>query len=285
MDRFDFVRLINKLVIISKKMTNNIINLDPKDLELNIYRIYPLNRFIEIMKQNQNVLVKTSLWEDPFENFILNSTGKLSTGESFTIASRDQYFGQCWSWKRESDAMWRIYSQHIKDSKTQELITDNIGIKVKSTVRKVFEPLFSIQNNHTNPYNKEIYNLNSFIGKVKYHSKKDLIKLLKENGSDLILDQLGIGQASTLMLKRLAFTHEKEIRILYHNNMGNPLDKIYPYKIDPNLCFEEIVVDPRIPEEVYQQIKNKIVNAGYKNKIVQSGLYKLEKLTFNAKFP
>lgn len=264
-------------------MTNNIINLDSKDIDLNIYRIYPLSRFMDIMKQN--VLVKTSLWEDPFENFILNSTGKLSTGETFTIASREQYFGQCWSWKRESDAMWRIYSQHIKDPKTQKLIIDNIGIKVKSTIRKVFEPLFSIQNNHINPYNGNPYNLNSFIGKVKYHSKTDLIKLLEENGSDLIQDQLGIGQASTLMLKRLAFTHEKEIRIVYHNSKCSPTDKIYSYTIDPNICFEEIVVDPRIPKDIYLQIRENIVKSGFKNKIVQSGLYKLEKLTFNAKFP
>lgn len=240
---------------------------------------------MEIMKSKKNVLVKTSLWEDPFENFILNSTGILPTGEEFTIASREQYFGQCWSWKKESDAMWRIYSQHIKDSKTQKLITDNIGIKVKSTVRKIFEPLFLIQKNHTNPYNGQPYNLNSFIGKVKYHSKKDLKKMLEENASDLILDQLGIGQASTLLLKRLAFTHEKEVRIIYHNDKCAQNDKIYSYDIDPNICFEEIVVDPRIPKDIYIEIKNKIEASGFENKIIQSGLYKLENLSFKAKFP
>jgi hypothetical protein len=266
-------------------MIDNIINLDEEDLNLNIYRIYPLGRFMDLMKQKNNVLVKTSLWEDPFENFILNSTGTLPTGETFTIASREQYFGQCWSYKRESDAMWRIYSQHIKDSKTQELIIENIGIKVKSTVKNVFEPLFSIQENAKNPHNGRLFNVCSFIGKVGYHSKKDLVKFLKKKASDLILDQSGKGQASTLMLKRIAFTHEKEVRIVYHNNECNLSDETYPYPIEPNICFEEIVVDPRIPKDIYLKIKNKIVEAGFKNKIVQSGLYKLEEFTFKAKLP
>jgi hypothetical protein len=87
------------------------------------------------------------------------------------------------------------------------------------------------------------------------------------------------------MLKRLAFTHEKEVRIVYHNDKCNPSDKISSYTIDRNICFEEIVVDPRIPKEVYLEIKNKIRKAGFKNRIVQSGLYKLEKFTFNAQFP
>lgn len=207
-------------------MIKNLINLDEKDLDLNIYRIYPFGRFIDLMSKKNNVLVKTSLWEDPFENFILTSTGVLASGETFTIGSREQYFGQCWSYKKESDAMWRIYSQHIKNITTQKLILDNIGIKVKSTVRKVFEPLFSAQENQLNPFNKELINVCSFVGKVEYHNKKRLVELLKNDISNIILDQSGKNQASTLMFKRLAFTHEKEIRIVYHNNKCEPSDKI-----------------------------------------------------------
>lgn len=266
-------------------MKNNLINIEDKDLNQDIYRIYPFNRFMDLMTSKKNVLVKTSLWEDPFENFILNSTGKLPTGETFTIASREQYFGQCWSLKKESDAMWRIYSHHIKDLTTQKLIIDNIGIKVKSTIRNVFEPLFSIQDNHIYPFNGELYNVCSFVGKVKYHNKKDLITLLEQNAGDLILDQLGKSQASTLMLKRLAFIHEKEVRVVYHNNKCSPSDKIYSYAIDPNISFEEIVIDPRISKSLYLEIKGKLVKAGFKNKIIQSGLYKLENFTFNAEFP
>lgn len=266
-------------------MVSNLINLNEQDLEKNIYRIYPLNRFIEILKSKNNVLVRTSLWEDPFENFILNSSGQLPSGQQFTIASRDKYFGQCWSLKKESDAMWRIYSQHIKNEKTGNLITDNIGVKVKSTIRKVFEPLCSLQKTAINPFDGLPYNLTSFMGKVQYKSKKDLIELLIKDASKYVFDQSGKGQASTLMLKRIAFTHEKEVRIVHSYDECNESDKVYSYPIDPNYCFEEIVVDPRIPYEDYLIIKSLIQKAGYKNKIIQSGLYKIERFTFNANYP
>lgn len=267
------------------KMTNNLINLDEQDLEKNIYRIYSLNYFLDMLKTNNNVLVRTSRWEDPFENFILNSTGRLPSGQLFKIESRDKYFGQCWSLKKESDAMWRIYSQHIKNEKTGELIIDNIGVKVKSTIGKVFEPLFNLQKNSINPYNGLPYNLSSFIGKVEYKSKKDLVEILNKDVSKYVFDQSGKGQASTLMLKRIAFTHEKEVRIIHLFDECEESDKIYLYPIDPNYCFEEVVVDPRIPKENYLKIKSQIEKAGYKNKVIQSGLYKIENFIFNASYP
>lgn len=267
-------------------MIQNLINLHETDLDKNIYRIYPFGRFLELLKKKENILVKTSLWEDPFENFILNSTGKLSsTGTSFTISSRDKYFGQCWSFKKESDAMWRIYSQHIKDETTNNLILENIGIKVKSTVKNIFEPLFINQNNHIDAFTQKSYNTSSFAGKVEYKPKKDLINLFDQNIGNVIFDQSGKNQASTLMLKRLAFTHEKEFRILVHNESCNVSDKIYSYPLEPNTCFDEIVVDPRIPKEDYNKIKKIIKETGFKNKIVQSGLYKIENFAFTVNMP
>lgn len=108
-------------------MLNNLINLDEKDLDKAIYRIYPYHYFIKMLEDKNNVLVKTRLWEDPFENFILNATGQLPDGKLFLMGSRDQYFGQCWSLNIESDAMWRIYSQHIIDNKTNQLVKKILG--------------------------------------------------------------------------------------------------------------------------------------------------------------
>lgn len=260
-------------------MTNNLINLTDEDLNKNIYRIYPLNRMLELIENKENVLVKTELWEDPFENFLLKSTGKLPSGELFIINSRDKYYGQCWSLKKESDAMWRIYSQHIKDEETNELIIDNVGIKVKSTIGKVFDDLFKTQISHINPYNKLPYNLVTFAGKVKYQKKQELVDLLSK-ASNYLLDTTGKGQAETLMLKRLAFTHEKEVRIVYHCENCKSTDKVFKYKINPNECFEEIVVDPRISKVNYLKIKKILIEKGFKNKIIQSGLYKIEKFIF-----
>ena len=91
-------------------MTDNLIFLTEADLDKPLYRIFSFQRLEEIFQENKLTLVKPRLWEDPFENFILNSTGYLADGREFQIGFRDNFYGQCWSLTIESDAMWRIYS-------------------------------------------------------------------------------------------------------------------------------------------------------------------------------
>src|SRR5205085_12257493 len=74
------------------------------------YRIIPTERLFELFANKKNVLVKTKKWDDPFENFILQARLMLPTGEHATIGFRNQFYGQCWTFHKASDAMWRIYS-------------------------------------------------------------------------------------------------------------------------------------------------------------------------------
>ena len=88
----------------------NLINLSLDDLDRYVYRIISLKRLKELLLNEENVLVKPALWDDPFENFILNSKVRLKSGELATFGFRDDFFGQCWTLNKASDAMWRIYS-------------------------------------------------------------------------------------------------------------------------------------------------------------------------------
>jgi hypothetical protein len=117
-------------------MKENLIFLKEKDLDKPIYRIFSFERLKQIFDEQQLTLVKPSLWDDPFENFILNSTGRLPDGRVFEIRFRNTFYGQCWSLTRESDAMWRIYSP------------DKNGVKVKTTIRKLFSSFFNIVETH-----------------------------------------------------------------------------------------------------------------------------------------
>ena len=107
-------------------MKDNLIFLKEKDLDKKIYRIFSFQRLKEIFDEQKLTLVKPKLWDDPFENFILNSTGILPDGRCCSFAFRDHYYGQCWSLNKERDAMWRIYSPN-KD-----------GVKVHTTIRKLY---------------------------------------------------------------------------------------------------------------------------------------------------
>ena len=246
-------------------MKDNLIFLTDADLDRPIYRIFSFSRLEEILNENKLTLVKPKKWDDPFENFILSSTGILPDGREIEIAFRENYYGQCWSLTRESDAMWRIYSP------------DKDGVKVKTTIRKLFTPLFVAGGQHTK-FDGTVYNVSTFIGKVKYSTTRTLTEMLKDEHrmSENVFDQSGWGQASTFFFKRIAFRHEKEIRIIY-NSDDNLSSNIFKFDINPFELFEEIVFDPRMSTVKFNELKNKLVNYGYKKRIIQSGLYKLLK--------
>lgn len=248
-------------------MIDNLVFLTDAELDKPIYRIFSFQRLEEIFQDRKLTLVKPKLWDDPFENFILNSTGRLPDGREFQMSFRDNFYGQCWSLTKESDAMWRIYSP------------EKNGVKVKTTIRKLFTPLFQAGGQHEKT-NGVIYNLTSFVGKVKYDGVKKLEMMLKNEHqmSEKILDQSGRGQASTFFFKRLAFRHEKEIRLIYNSLNENKSDT-YQFDINPIDIFDEIVFDPRMKVIEYQKLKKKVVELGFQKAIIQSGLYKLKSFT------
>jgi hypothetical protein len=247
-------------------MNDNLIFLTDEELDKNVYRIFSFKRLRELFEERKLALVKPSLWEDPFENFILNSTGIFPNGTEFNIGNRNGFYGQCWSKTKESDALWRIYSPK-KD-----------GVKVKTTMRKLFEPLFQLGGVH-HKMNGNEYNLKSFIGKVQYKGKKTLLEILtdKDRMSGKLYDQSGKGQASTFYFKRWAFRHEKEVRLMYNGSQDPSANGyIFKFDIDPIDLIDEIVFDPRMEKFEYETKKEIIQNWGFNKKIIQSGLYKIE---------
>ena len=242
---------------------DNLIFLTDEELDKNIYRVFSFDRLKEIFDTGKVTLVKPKLWDDPFENFILNSTGILPDGRAFQIGFRDSFYGQCWSLTKESDAMWRIYS------------LDKNGVKVKTTIRKLFTPLFQAGGEHRK-MNGNVYNLSSFVGKVKYQGTKKLIEMLndKERMSNKIFDQSGWGQASSFYFKRWAFRHENEVRIMFNKHDGHNAD-LFKFEVNPSDLIDEIVFDPRMNVDDYEQKNSEIRSWGYQKNVIQSGLYKI----------
>lgn len=76
-----------------------------------IYRLFPFDRFIDLLRTSSIALVKPKLWEDPYENLMNRELVERNTGRKFSIPHySNDLFCQCWSLCYESDAMWRIYS-------------------------------------------------------------------------------------------------------------------------------------------------------------------------------
>ncbi len=245
-------------------MNNNFINLNDNQKDKPLFRVFSVQRLFEMFTNRKLTLVKPSLWDDPFENYMMNSTGELENGQLFTIGFREHFYGQCWTFTRESDALWRIYAPN-KD-----------GVRVKSSPRKLLKALYDQAG--------EFSNLNSFIGKVEYFKTKELTDRLNDQNKTqaFILDQSGRGQAFTLLFKRYPFKHENEVRLIY-NSFGNVIGDLYNFPIDPFDLVEEIIFDPRMDNKVFSKYKYELRKLGFKARIVKSNLYKVPKLKFKFK--
>ena len=236
-------------------MNSQFIHLTLKEQNASIYRVFSIHRLLEIFSSNKNTLVRPGLWDDPFENFILTLAIQASPDPNAYMAVKDGFYGQCWSLLRESDAMWRIYSP------------DKNGVKVKTTVKKLFDSLGE----------SEETDGECFIGKVSY--KKDAGLRRRLQNRDWLNQEIAssTSQATSLLFKRVEFEHEAEIRLLYLSTNQQPTsNNLFSYTIEPKELFDEIEFDPRLSEEVYNAYKYYLANKiGFENPINQSKLYKV----------
>lgn len=233
--------------------TDNYINLDLNIKDQYIYRIISLDRFYDLFKTEKNVLVSPKKWDDPFENFILNSKAKLPGGEIVSFGFRDDFYGQCWTRHKASDAMWRIYSP------------DSNGVRIRTSIPKLAD---SLANNLG-----DWKNVQCFIGKVQYLNNTKLMSFANTVFSGQI-NPTPPSLAKTLLVKRPAFRHENEVRLLYFERENGIYKDIYKYDIDPHLLIDQIMVDPRVEHSDFIKIKDKIKKStGFKGRILRSKLY------------
>lgn len=245
-----------------KNINQNFLNIDEKDRDKPIFRVISIKRLFELFTEKKNVLVKPTLWDDPFENFIMNSSGELEGGQMFSIGFRDHFFGQCWTKTRESDAMWRIYSP------------DKNGVRIASTPRKLLHSHYDTADKYKD--------INCFVGGVNYYTSPKLKTLLDTHASTWIKDSTGAGQAQTLLFKRSAFKHENEIRLVF-NSQGKEKSDFYRYPIDSFDLIDDVVFDPRIDYKEFARYKTDLKKIGFEGRIVKSILYQAPKLNFKIK--
>lgn len=245
-----------------------------------IYRIFKIDRLISTLKEQKLCLVKPRLWDDPFENFLLNSTGILDDGTSISFEPiREQYYGQCWSLKEECDGLWRNYTSNsckkcaFEDFKERRGHTP-ISAKVKTTVGKLMDAFYD----ETNPFHSLCY----FMGKVRYCKIDDMVNYLKYAN---VTDTTNINQVLSLLIKRESFSYEEEVRLVFSRPsqdskldlkvIKNPWDynsNCFKFTIDPNQLFDEIELNPWIKDNECKSITDRIKKY-FSGNVVKSKLY------------
>lgn len=238
-------------------MNDHLIHLNGGDLRKPIYRVFSVQRLVEICSSGVNTLVRPKKWDDPFENFILARAVAAKQRRYPDITVQADFYGQCWTSLEESDAMWRIYSP------------DKNGVKVKTTIGKLLQSLVEATNG----------NGECFIGKVSYLEDTSLRNKLKDKSWLRDEADRPRGRANTLLFKRREFAHEKEVRLLHLFPLP-ATDDLFSYPVDPLKLFDSIQFDPRISDELYGVYKHYLqTKIGFKRPINKSKLYQLPSLT------
>jgi len=244
-------------------------------LDTPIYRIHK-QRFLADLLAGKVFLPATHRWDDPYENLISWCAYEV-IGDDKKIKqtflggdNRFPVFGQCWSTIPESDALWRIYSDVDKHRALDASFSDNEGVKLRTTARKLVNALAKGMGDGSAD--------KCFVGAVKYMEESQLRTYVVNAVGTYREKAFGesTGHADALLLKRSAFAHEHEVRLLYVDADRKYVGKEFiEVPIDVNAVIEEIILDPRVRAGGGgEQKRTEWLKAnGFKNKIDASNLY------------
>ncbi|EGQ9698800.1 hypothetical protein FWP48_04945 [Vibrio parahaemolyticus] len=80
-------------------------------------------------------------------------------------------------------------------------------------------------------------------------------------------------RAKLLLLKREAFSHENELRVLFIQRDIQPTRSLLQVQIDPNTLFDEVSFDPRLDEFERREREDVVRNLGFTGTINNNDLY------------
>lgn len=234
-------------------MVENYLNLAGDELDQHVYRIMRAEYVVALFSGRKNVLSQVHNWKDKFENFQLKLGGILN-GERFQFGFRDDFVGQCWTRESLSEAMWGIYAN---DPQIR-------FVRIRSTPRKLLTAL--VDAHPTMPQDT------CFVGKVQYKREAQLQEYVRNGGH---LDLSSRRFAETLLLKRHAFNHESEVRLLYFGDArAYEANGLYRYPVDPHAMITQIMADPNRDRTNWLSDKEKLQQStGFAGEIKRSKIY------------
>ena len=230
---------------------------------MTLYKFYNFNSLKILLTNSMLYIDRVNTWEDVYENFFLKAHffSKTYNTSIDTSEIANAVFGQSWTYAPETDAMWRIYSQN------------KTGVRIQTNVIKLFTSIF---------VDDECI-ADTWLGKVEYNSEEDMNDfIVRETETDPNSIWRNLMPYSQF-LKRSEFEHEKEFRIIKMLDSSTAeIAKQYKrlaFKININDFIESYLLDPRLDEKTFEQLRRDLVNLGADpHKISKSSLYSFKPL-------
>lgn len=230
--------------------------LEIADYDAPIYRVFKLWHFEEALRLRSLWLYPPRTWDDPHESILERCY--VDFPHPVPVA---EAYAQCWSATGDSDTLLRAYSFVVNDRSTERnLYPGAEGVLVRSTSRKLLNALLASLPSGASPQS-------CFIGKVQYcpHTKNQrlIAEILRRHGFEAFREPER--RARLLLVKRPAFRHEDEVRLLYieQRSLEKPQDRIQVRFGDPTEVFDEVTLDPRLKGFDTEDRKTMLTARGY----------------------
>lgn len=202
-----------------------------------LYRFISLERLLETLNDNQLTFINPAKWDDPYEKAFLNAKYYLK-GKPMTLPITDKLYCLCWTGTSSSEAYWKGYSA-FNDSVRISVLTENL-----------LDALSSIKD------------FNVWIGKVKYVKTNEILEAKSKKNKTMILSlftpRIAEQHIKLVLLKRLAFQYEDEIRIILTPKIGysNPDKNFFKLGIEPVDLFDGYMLHPKFGKHTTTMLKS-----------------------------
>lgn len=223
------------------------------DFDRPIYRIMPQEYVYALFRGGQNAISKFGNWKDNFENFLM-TCGHEVNGVKHDNTVREKMVAQCWTKERYSEAMWGIYANN----------PNSRFLRIKSTSRKLLNALTLAQPQQSSALCR--------VGEVVYKTRNEIKFWYDQNKSADVSQKLLF---QSLLLKRKAFSHEREVRLMYCA-LFDSLDAkgLFWYNVDPHEMITQIMADPNRDRHKWRVDKEEIRSkTGFRGPIKRSKIY------------
>lgn len=222
-----------------------------------LFKYMPLEFALGTIKDKYLWLCNPVIWKDPFEKRFIEAKYQIN-GKEVDFPLKGQLFCSCMTQTPTSEAHWNNYS------------SGQIGISLKLKRRQLLQIL-----------NENISDFDIYIGKVDYIKTSELKKKISEIENIKTIHPLKLGnrflQIKLLLLKRIAFQYEDEIRVLAvkkHKTKENGLKM--PYTMQPSDLIDTITIDPNIGRNVEDVLKSLFKKEYSFKKVYKSQLYSMQ---------
>lgn len=240
------------------------------ELDRPLYRIFPLWHFEAMLRVKALALVAPSLWDDPRED--LPSSIVMERPEDHAQKALVSYLHQarcqCWSFEHESDSLLRAYSRVTIDPiHGRNWDPRNEGVMVRTTPRKL--------SNALSEWAGRVKWGTFYIGRVDYLAENEvsqkIVNILSEKGP-IDFGRAEI-RAQSLLLKRKAFSHEDEVRLIWVCHDMRDVDEVMTVNVNPNDFIDEVTFDPRLRRFELLERQQRAKALCYEGAFAESGLY------------